>query len=360
MLKLDRRKIHGSKIGVLTIIVDESKGANTSILSEFNLTSGQAKLVGQIKHPEKKHLEKLHTLIFNPIIPDQGVRNYNLDDQIEISLFTKYTSANKACWIEKENTAQVAIINDQTWERVFSTEKKRLGDFQYSVIGKLGLIISKDLLPNLNSDTLVQSLGSTDIVYTSGEEEYTAINLNALGVIVGSILQDRIDSNFDSRSHANVLKSFAKRVLFKVLPVVLLILLGNFVYQNGLKSTNAELEYEKSLLQEVTLQKENNRSKNLRVAAYEAEIARSMSMAHADLLNKIISSHRQPIIYKQIHLLNTGKRNGRLLFRSDAGTELSPWMLDLERQSRISEVSLGEYELNRKGYFQGQLWFTYD
>jgi hypothetical protein len=356
--------VFGSNVGVLTLFEKEEKDNRLTIF-KFD-GKGSFQLTENITDFKKSKIESLHTVVVNYISDINSIRYFEKNDPVEMSLLDKinndHTVVNS---IDIEERIAVTTIMVDDLNLLITKKKGLIKDHHFEAFNYLGLEVLKFRIPSLWMSASEQFKFSEQILLN--DEKHDKLSLNALGVLAGYLLFDCIQSSKELVHKTNVIKSFTKRFLYKVVPVVLIVLIGNYFYFNSLNDKLFQIQQEISSVQNIIGNEEIKNQKSNVELTYINSLYYPSSLNRPYILNELLDAHVIGIIYESITIdprpkdreigLNYGE--SILRFNTKDSSKISDWLENIKSIDLIESVSLNTLGKNYKGLSEGEVIVKY-
>lgn len=369
MLERFENVLFGKTIGVLTLVLLENDEIYEQ-LTVFKSANNSFKLIANKKEFKKSDVEKVDIVVSVYIINNQVFKVFGTKDSIDKSLFDKtLTNSFNMSWINFSDRIISNQINEDQFLKLKKIKDTYLKDHHFTTIGYLGL-------ENLNQLKIVHTPKIYNLISQNGtfyialdEDEYDLIGLNSLGIVASIFSQKILKTKVDFRNDANVLKSFAKRILSKMVPVILLIMILNYFYTDNLNNHMIESQYEISLMDNLIGDIRVSQEMKNEDLKYFNEISSSFNTQRAIIINDLIECHEPGITYLKIIVdpLKIKKNNdlvykgfGEVWFETKKTDLIDTWEKRLNNKGKFSNVELIELKTDNKGVSKGNLLFKYE
>ncbi|MEN8817282.1 MAG: hypothetical protein ABF274_10510 [Nonlabens sp.] len=368
MLARFERFIYGNSLGVITFVLSESEG-NYEQLTVFKAVKNSFSLVSNNKIFKKSDVEKVDSLVAVYIINDQSSKSFVVKDSIDKSLFEKtLTNSFNMSWVKFSDILFFSQINENQYSNLISLKNKYIKDHHFTVIGDLGLrnlsYLNLVKLPEIEN-LITQNFEST---IRLDDNDYDLIGLNSLGIVASIFSQNTLNTKVDFRNDLNVLKSFAKRILFKMLPIILIIMILNYFYVNQLNIDFTESQYEISLVDNIIGDKKINEELKKDDLLFFNLLGLSYEVQRAHIINDIIDCHVPGIRYVKIIIdpsnvkgeISVSRGKGEIWFETSNTDLIDLWEKRINKKGQFNNVKLLELSTNNKDLSQGYISFGYE
>lgn len=369
MLEKFEHFIYGNTIGVLTFVLSEV-GEAYEQLTVFKAIKNTFYLISNSNSFTKSDVEKIDTLVTVFIINEQKYKVFGVKDSIDKSLFEKTLSNSfNMSWINFSDRIVSNQIDENQFLKLKKLKDRYLKDHHFLAIGYLGIENLKQL--NLIEIPDIQDLISQNkhVNYKLEEEEFDLVGLNSLGIIASIFSQKQLNTKLNLRIDNNVLKSFAKRILFKMVPVVLVIMVLNYFYVNKLTADITESQYELSLIENIIGEKQISQELKNEDLKYFDQLSSSLSVQRTHIINDLINCHELGITYLKIIVDPSNVKRDNMFFSKGTGsiwfetkdTDLiDPWEQRIRNRKQFYNVELIELNTDHKGLSKGYISFVYE
>lgn len=354
--------LYGKKIGVISIFQANSVA---STLTVFKFDGKQKlELESHIENPSKKHVRKIDTAIINYISQNPSVRHFDLKDSIEKNLYQRVIENNR---FYNSINSNIGVINctfpEEELNELIAQKNKLIKDHHFEVYNFIGIEIIKKHQNDL-WERIKRSI-ELDQEFTLDDKVFNKKSLNSLGIIAGLLIYQNISFPKSGRIEVNILKDFAKRRMLKVLPVILILLIGNYFFFNfkndELFGKHRELKSIQLLLGDQTLQN----AKKDEILKYYSEIKFPLQLDRPYLMNELIKASIEGIEYQKISF-DTENKNGNsdygeasIIFTLNDSALIDKWMNAIQNENRIISINLDKLEKNYTGLLHGELKIRY-
>lgn len=371
-MNLDTLKF-GHSIGVLTLLKTEGSAEIEKCLTLFELKGDSIDLVKQIDKFDNRTIESTDTVIVCFIDSSSKARSFNIDDYIEQSLLDKVL-ASESCisTIDVQSNVYVSGVSQVNINSLKENYKVVCKESHFNYFGWSGLFNLSEIV-----EIPVEELKRITSDYSSfhdysliiDRKDYNLKALNALGIVLGICKLSNINSNVAFANEKNILKSSAKRTLFKLLPVVLFILIVNYFFANWQNEQIANLEYEDLLTQKVLGEVLTTNEKQISENEFKVSILESLRFKRSVLLNQLINLQLDGIVYKQLTINPYNKLgpimegqygNIELQFETIQPALISEWLNGINNSTYFHGGQLIELSTDREGIAKGVLMIRYD
>lgn len=356
--------VFGSKVGVLILFEDADKKA---ILTIFKYDGKKSfELVSKSSDLKKSKIESLHTVIINYISLDNSIRVFQKEDQVEMSLLKKLSDNHTYTnYIDLNERIVVTSLSTSILNVLKSEKRKLIKDHHFEGANFIGLEILKYKMPQLWSTVETNIESEENIVIDN--ETYDKISLNSLGLLAGHLLFDSVMSSHKLINETNIIKSFTKRILFKVVPIVLVVLVANYFYIESLNKELFETQQQIKSVQNILGYQELKSEKSNQELVYINSLYYPTSLDRPYIINSVIEAHINGIVYQSLTIDPRPKdakdiyEYGEVIlkFSTKDTSLLANWIEQLNSIDIIESVSLKDLDKNYKGLSEGQLNMSY-
>ncbi|PPK93072.1 hypothetical protein LY01_02777 [Nonlabens xylanidelens] len=360
--------MYGNTLGVITFVLSES-GNNYEQLTIFKVVKNSFSLISNNKTFKKSDVEKVDSLVVVYIINGQSSKSFVVKDSIDKSLFEKTLSNSfNMSWIKFSDRIVSSQIDESQYSNLKVLKNKYIKDHHFTVIGDLGITYLAYLnmvkIPDIKG-LIIQNFATT---FKLDGDNYDLIGLNSLGIVASIFSQNTLNTKMDFRNDLNVLKSFAKRILFKMVPVILIIMILNYFYVNKLNVEITESQYEISLVDDIIGDKRLNEELKKDDVYFFNQLSLSYGIQRAHIINDIIDCHVEGISYVKIIIdpsnvkeeSNLSKGKGEIWFETSNTDLIDLWEKSINKKGQFVNVKLTELSTNNKDLSQGYISFGYE
>lgn len=371
MLEKFENIIFGKTIGVISFVSPIVGGDIHKQMTSFKVHNGAFSLVSNTSNFKKSDVEKHDTIITVLINNNHVNKEFLIEDSIDKSLFEKtLVKSYNMSWINFSDKIVASEIDENHFTELYKEKNIYIKDHHFLIIGALGLDNIEQLgIVNLDkgANLLVEKEKSQ---YLLDESSYDLMGLNALGIVGAIFTQKALNTKDNFRNDKNVLKSFTKRILFKMVPIILVILILNYVYANKLTTDITASDYELSLINNLLGEKQLTQELKSEDLKYFDQLSSSFNIQRTHLINELIECHEKGITYKKIVVDPVNIKNndndvvingtGEIWFETKNTDLINSWEQRIRKLNRFSNVELIELNTDNKGISKGYISFIYE